>query len=160
MNKAIANILEPRKLLLDSIEFLTIEELNEIPEGFNNNIAWHLGHLIAGQQSFCYLRGRAELRVERSLQATFGSGTRPERFFGAEEIENIKSLLISTILQLEKDINNGYFVNYGAFKSRYGVAIENIHEAVRFLPHHEGLHIAMIGILKRFVLNNGKPKHE
>ena len=50
MNDQIETIRKTRSFLLDYIKELNIEQLNKIPAGFNNNIAWNLGHLVAAQQ--------------------------------------------------------------------------------------------------------------
>jgi len=50
MKKEIERLKKTRIFLLDLIKDLTTEQLNEIPKGFNNNIIWNLGHLIASQQ--------------------------------------------------------------------------------------------------------------
>ena len=42
---------------------LTIEELNKIPEGFNNNIIWNFGHVIVSQQIICYKLSNQPLKV-------------------------------------------------------------------------------------------------
>ncbi len=49
MNKQIEILRNTRKHLLSFINDLSTEELNEIPQGFNNNIIWNLAHLTATQ---------------------------------------------------------------------------------------------------------------
>jgi hypothetical protein len=49
----IENIKTLRTTLLTLVENLTINQLNEVPEGFNNNIIWNLAHLTAAQQGVC-----------------------------------------------------------------------------------------------------------
>lgn len=39
-----------RTSVLNLIESLTLKQINEIPAGFNNNIIWNLGHLVATDQ--------------------------------------------------------------------------------------------------------------
>ena len=39
-----------RKHYLKLIENYSLEQLNKIPEGFSNNLAWNLGHIIVAQQ--------------------------------------------------------------------------------------------------------------
>ena len=43
-------IKENRKLFIRMMEELTIEQLNEIPTGFNNNMAWNFGHAVVSFQ--------------------------------------------------------------------------------------------------------------
>jgi len=46
MQNQIDTLLITRKFLLKITEDLTIEQLNKIPDGFKNNIAWNLAHLL------------------------------------------------------------------------------------------------------------------
>ena len=43
-----------RKNLLKYLNTLSIEELNIIPEGFNNNIFWNIAHVAVTQQILVY----------------------------------------------------------------------------------------------------------
>jgi hypothetical protein len=90
MNSKIDLIRQTRSKALEIISGLSIPELNKIPEGFNNNIIWNLGHLIAAQEGIFYLRGKLELNIEQEFFNSFKNGSRPEREIHAEEIENDK----------------------------------------------------------------------
>ena len=43
-----------RAIVLHYIDGLTLEQLHVIPEGFNNNIAWNIAHLVVTQQLLHY----------------------------------------------------------------------------------------------------------
>ena len=43
-----------RKMYLKIVENYSLEHLNKIPEGFSNNLAWNLGHIIVSQQGLVY----------------------------------------------------------------------------------------------------------
>ena len=45
-----------RSTVLSVVSEYSTEQLNKIPGGFNNNIIWNLGHIIASQQGICYKR--------------------------------------------------------------------------------------------------------
>jgi hypothetical protein len=64
-------------------------------------------------------------------------------------VETIKGLLLSTLDELEADLQTNKFKNYVPWTTRYGVALNNIHEAVSFVPYHEGIHTGYIWALKR-----------
>ncbi|PTQ95642.1 DinB family protein [Mucilaginibacter yixingensis] len=151
MNNAIDLIRQPRRFLLGMITELSLEQLNRIPAGFNNNIAWNLGHMVASQQNICYLRGGVDLKVDVAFWDLYKSGTRPEREFGADDMAIIQTLFTSTLDQLEADLTTELFDNYTPWTTRYGVAITNVHEAVQFLPFHDGLHLGVISSMKRLV---------
>jgi hypothetical protein len=78
MNPKIDLIRKIRSKALELIADLSITELNKIPEGFNNNIIWNLGHLIAVQEGIFYLRGKLELTVEQEFFNSFKNGSKPD----------------------------------------------------------------------------------
>jgi hypothetical protein len=151
MTKQIEIIRKTRSFLLEQLKELTTEQYNKIPEGFNNNIIWNLGHMIAAQQGVCYIRPGLAPRLGEDFINNFKSGTKPERAFSEAEIENIKSLLFSTLDQLEEDYSNNIFGNYTAWSTRYGVELASIDDAINFLKFHEGLHSGCSTALKRLM---------
>lgn len=151
MRKQIEIIRKTRSFLLEQLKDLSTEQYNKIPEGFNNNIAWNLGHMIAAQQGVCYIRAGLAPRLGEDFINTFKSGTKPQRSFSASEIENIKSLLLSTLDQLEEDYGNNIFGGYSAWSTRYGVELASIDDAINFIKFHEGLHSGGSTALKRLV---------
>lgn len=154
MHQQIETIRKTRQALLNVIQDLSVEELNEIPEGFNNNIIWNLAHLTAAQQGVCYLRAGLPLVIEEKYFLQYKPESKPVEFVSAEEIELIKQMLFSTLDQLETDLQSSIFGYYIPWTSRYGVAINSIEDAVNFLPFHEGLHLGYIMALKRVVKSN------
>jgi hypothetical protein len=151
MNNQIERIIRTRKYLIEQLKDLPIESLNRVPEGFNNNIVWNLGHLIAAQQGICYVRAGANMVVDEKYYLNYKPGTKPEQPVSENEAEQIKSLLITSLDGLEADIRNGVFEKYTLWTTRYGVDIANIDDALQFLMFHEGLHSGTIIALKRLV---------
>jgi hypothetical protein len=151
MTKAIEIIKLPRLHLLKAVEGLTVEQLNKVPDGFNNNIIWNLAHMVAAQQSLCYKRAGLDVVIDERFVRPYLPGTKPEKFVDANEVELIKASLLSTLDQLEADLKTNKFANYVGWTTRYDVILNNIDEAVAFLPYHEGIHTGYIWALKRVI---------
>lgn len=151
MKKEIEWMEKTRSYLLDLIKDLTTEQLNKIPAGFNNNIIWNLGHLIASQQGLCYTRSGLSGTVDETFFASFRTQTKPERFITDEEVTRMKELFLSTLIRLKEDYSQNTFTSYTAFTTRYGVELTNIDHAIDFLVFHEGLHTGYIMALKRLI---------
>ncbi|QKJ32650.1 DinB family protein [Mucilaginibacter mali] len=151
MSQQFDTIRNPRLTILAAIEGLTIEQLNTVPAGFNNNIIWNLGHMVAAQCGICYKRAGLALPIDEAFFDTYKPGSKPERFFTAEEFEQIKTLLTTSTNTLEADLQKDIWGNYPTWTTRYGVEIHNIQDAIAFLPFHEGLHIGAIIALKKLV---------
>lgn len=140
-----------RAFMLEGIKDLNNEQLNRVPEGFNNNIAWNLGHMIAAQQGICYKRAGLATHISEEFYEQFRSGTKPEKVVTESEIATIKELMTSTIDQLKNDYEECIFGGYTVWATRYAVEMANIDDAIAFLPFHEGLHIGVITALGKLV---------
>jgi hypothetical protein len=151
MSQAISIIREPRIKIIEALSDLTIEQLNKVPAGFNNNIIWNLGHMVATQQGICYKRAGLDTVVDEAFFEAYKPGTKPEVFLGKDEFEKISKLMLTTLSQLEADVQTDMFVNYTSFVTRYGAQLSSINDALGFLPFHEGLHIGAIVALKKLL---------
>ena len=152
MNKKIDSIRKTRVKIIEGLKDLTPAQLNKIPQGFNNNIIWNLGHMLAAQEGILYLRGGHQLRIEQDFYDSYKMGSKPERELSDSEIENIKSLLISSLDYLETDVEAGLFHKYPNWTTRFGVDVSSFDDAIDFLIFHEGLHLGCITALKKFTV--------
>lgn len=153
MDKIIATIKASRNKLLSIVEELSTDEMNYIPAGFNNNLAWQIGHLVVTQQILCYKLSGQKYIIEEELIDSYKNGSRPEKYISAEEIDKMKGYLLSTVTQLEIDLKNGTFNNFTPYTiSTYpGFELNNVNDAITFMVSHDGLHYGCSIGLKRLV---------
>ena len=152
MNKQFEILKKTRIFLLNYITDLSVEQLNKIPDGFRNNIVWHLGHIIAAQQGVCYRRGGLPLTViTDQFFELYKPDTVPENILNEIEINHIKYLLLGSIVEMELDYYAGKFSNIKAWTNRYDIALNNIDETIEFLMVHDGLNIGCIMTMKKIV---------
>ena len=151
MNRHIANIRNIRTYALDQVKELSLEKLNIVPHGFNNNIIWNLGHLLAAQQSICYVKMGLPPVTPEGYFEKFKPGSRPSHFFESDEVDQVKELLISHLDRLQADCQRHVFERYVPWTNRYGIDLLNIDEALGYLYFHEGLHLGIIHSLKKLV---------
>ncbi|RCH54979.1 DinB family protein [Mucilaginibacter hurinus] len=149
MLKSIEIIQKPRVALFKLLDSLTIEQLNTVPAGFNNNIIWNFAHMVAAQQGVCYLRAGLKTIITQDLYLAYKPETKPEKYVDADEFDHIKQLSISTLEQLDADYSAGLFNQYVPWTTRYGVELRNIDDAISFLPFHDGLHTGYIMAQRR-----------
>jgi DinB superfamily len=152
MTKQIETIRKTRSFMLEQLKDLSAEHFNKIPEGFNNNIIWNLGHMIAAQQGICYKRAGLPTLISGDFWERFRSGSKPEGIISDDQIAHIKQLLFITLDQFEIDYNKQIFGNYSSWSTRYGVELASIDNSIEFLPFHEGLHSGTITAIKRLVI--------
>jgi hypothetical protein len=151
LNKKIEYLSQPRAKILNLLESYSLDQLNQIPTGFNNNIIWNLGHMVAAQQGICYKRAGLNTFVAESFFQAYKPDSKPTGFVSQEAVDEIKLLLFSSLEQLEKDYEASIFGGYQAFTTRYGIELANIGDAISFLPFHEGLHIGYIMAMRKLV---------
>jgi len=140
-----------RTATIREIQDLSVEQFNTIPAGFNNNIIWNAGHLVASEQRMIYSRSGQTPLVSAEFIARYQKGTRPEGYVHEAGINEIKKLLIESIDKFEQDYKNNMFTDYDAWTTSYGNTISNLDDAITFLPFHEGLHSGCIKALKKLL---------
>ncbi|MBC7615971.1 MAG: DinB family protein, partial [Pedobacter sp.] len=84
MNKIIQVIKACRSKWLSMIDQLTTDQLNKIPVGFNNNLAWQFGHVIVSQQILCYRLAGQKFVINEELIDRYKNGSKPENYISEE----------------------------------------------------------------------------
>jgi hypothetical protein len=128
-----------------------MEQLNKIPQGFKNNIAWNIAHLTVTQQLLCYKLSGLNCLVSEEMIAGFQKGTAPNQPISKEEFEVIKAQFLQLPLQLEEDYNKGIFKNYSEYKTSVNITLNSVEDAIMFNSYHEGIHLGIILQLMKFV---------
>jgi len=134
-------IRQTRKRFVELVNGLSIEQLNEIPKGMSNNIAWNFGHIITAQQGLCNGLSGVALNVPADFIEGFKKGTKPEKFISQESIERFKVYAVTNIDDLETALQNNLFVKYQPYVTSYGYELNNIDDAIRFFAIHDSLHL-------------------
>lgn len=147
----IAQIKNTRIFILELVKDLSIEQLNKIPTGFNNNIIWNIAHLTAAQQNMCYVRSGLAITVKDEYFSPFLSGTKPDKFIEKQKINSIFDALLNSMDRLATDYSSGAFLKFDPWDKRYGMKLNSIEDAINFIPFHEGMHIGYIMALKKLV---------
>ncbi len=150
-DKAIETIQQSRKLFINLMEGLSLEKLNEIPEGFNNNIIWNFGHVIVTQQILCYKLANLPLKLDTAFVSKYSKGTQPSTFIDGAELAFLKQQAVFLIDELITDIQTGSFDNYDTYTTSFDVVLNEIEDAVKYMTMHEGLHLGYAMALKRIV---------
>ena len=151
MQKRFDTLLKSRQLTLKVIRNLTNEQLNKIPSGFKNNIAWNVAHLLVTQQLLCYKFSGLECMVSNEMIENFKKGSAPKYKVTNEDIETIKEQFLKLPVKLDEDYSKGIFKNYTEYTTSVNVTLSNIEDAIDFNLLHEGIHLGVILQLVKFV---------
>ena len=83
-----------RTRLLQLMETIGYETLFKIPEGFNNNIIWQIGHCITSQQRHMYMRSGLPMYISKEFMESFKIGSSPSSWRITPDVNEVKHLLI------------------------------------------------------------------
>jgi hypothetical protein len=133
-----------RELVLKAVDGLNDQQLLQIPEGYKNNIAWNLGHIIATQQILSYTLSRLDMRIPKEMAGMYRTGTDPNRWNSTPDINNLKSILISLTDEFLNDYKSGIFKDFRPYKTATGVQLGSLQDAINFNYFHEGVHTGII----------------
>jgi hypothetical protein len=140
-----------RELYLNYFDKYTLDQLNKIPNGFNNNLIWNIGHIIVAQQALIYKGSNLNGHISDELFGLYKSGTIPTGQTTEVEAKELKTLLISLIEKTESDVANGKFISYNERKTGTGFHLGSLMDAFEFNNYHEGLHLGYMMCIRKFV---------
>jgi len=140
-----------RKHYLKLIESYSLEQLNKIPEGFSNNLAWNLGHIIVAQQGLVYRLSGLPINVSDEMNEKYRNGSKPTGTTTQAEVDELKALLFSLLEQTKEDYAAGKFVTYNEYTTGTGFHLANIKDAMEFNNYHEGLHLGFMMNIRKFL---------
>ncbi len=142
---------ENRTAFIRLVEELSLEELNEVPEGFNNNIAWNFNHMVGVLVVLNYGRAGVAHSMPAERIQKYARGTRPEGWIDQEEMDYFKSHAIRLVNQFESDWNAGLFTKYEPFTTSLGVSVMNNADSLHYTATHDFLHYGYAMALRRLV---------
>ncbi|OHT46728.1 DinB family protein [Flavobacterium tructae] len=140
-----------REILLKVLDSHSLEQLNKIPQGFNNNIIWNIAHCVASQQALVYKLSGLPVTISEDFIAKYRKDTKPEGDVSQAEVDEIRELLSTTLKQVENDFAAGIFMNYNEYTTSLGYTLKNINGALDFNNYHEGVHTGVVMSIRKFV---------
>jgi len=140
-----------RELVGKVISGLTLEQLHTIPDGFKNNIAWNVAHIVVTQQLLHYRLTGKDCLVSDELIDLYRKGTVPTKVMTQEEFDEVLDLLNALPDTMEEDYNAGIFTEYKEYPTSTGFVLTSIDPAIAFNNMHESLHLGVIMSLKKLV---------
>ncbi|MGG3451088.1 DinB family protein [Domibacillus aminovorans] len=136
-----------------------VSEMNEetslfIPEGFNNNIKWNLGHIYVVQEKFPFHFVGEKMIIPDHFTELFSPGTKPvdwgERMLPT--IHELIQLLENQVNRIEQALE---FRMKEAIEQPYttstGLTLSTVEEFLSFCLYHEGMHFDAIKSIKRMI---------
>lgn len=134
-----------RIFFIKFLDELSLEELNTIPSGYNNNIFWNIAHAMVTSQLLCYKLSGLPFTIDAAWVEAYKKGTKPEKEVTKEEVDTLKELLTSTLKQLKADYDAGKFKDFQTYTvSTNNSTLNSVEDALEFNQYHEGMHLGYI----------------
>lgn len=140
-----------RELYSNFFDDHSLEQLNKIPIGHNNNLIWNIGHIIVAQQSLIYKGSDLKMYIPEEMVALYKPGTRPTGEMSQVEADELKELLISLVSKTKDDLQKGMFATYIERRTATGFYLSSIQDAFEFNNYHEGLHLGYMMSIRKFI---------
>jgi hypothetical protein len=140
-----------RNTLSKFLEGYTLEQLNVIPEGYNNNLIWNIGHIVVVQQMLVYKLSGLPMMISDEMVEKYKKGTKPEPNATQADVDEIQSLLFETINQTKADLENKVFQDFHEFTTMTGFTIKTAEDAISFNIYHEAVHTGVMMGIRKFI---------
>ncbi len=143
-----------RNNIKNIVKSCSIEQLNTIPAGFNNNLIWNFGHVIITQQLLCYGLSGINMYASNEFITKYRKGTKPSDTtpISMEEYNQLQELMEYTTLQIQEDYNAGKFTEpFKEYTTSYNMTLKSTEDAIRFNNVHESMHLGQCIFLKKFI---------
>ena len=137
-----------RNATLSLLEDVSVEDAEIIPNRFNNNIRWNLGHIYVDQYLWIETQIIEIKNVPSEYNSWFGYGTSPVNF--SSETPSFDELKILLENQIE-DIKRKFSSKLEIENSPTEMGMNTIEQVLIRTIFHEGIHFQNILILKKFI---------
>ncbi|SPF32977.1 conserved hypothetical protein [Candidatus Desulfosporosinus infrequens] len=141
-----------RSNTLNAVNEVSESQANSVPEGFNNNILWNLGHVYISQEKFAFGFIPEPMQIPDGFTELFGRDTKPSEWKGqpptlAEMVKLLEDQTGRIREKLENRLNEAVA---NPFTMPSGLTLKTIGEFLIFSMYHEGMHVQTIRMLKKF----------
>ncbi|WP_240041243.1 DinB family protein [Paenibacillus ginsengarvi] len=142
-----------RSRTLQFVSDVTEQQADIVPEGFNNNIRWNLGHILTVQERFAFRLLGEPMDLPEELMSLFGNGTKPADWQGAPPtLEELRKLLEEQNERFRERLT-------GRMDDKLQIPfreLDRLSDVLIFSIGHEALHAGYIQALKRAVAASGR----
>ncbi len=141
-----------REKLPSLYQSFSIEQLNSIPSGFKNNLAWQLGHIVNTPLILCYHRTAVAPQIEIPFLDAYKNGSKPEAFIDQATIQYFLEQLVPSLEVIEQDYKQGLFHQVAAATTHtFGVPMQCIEDYFDCINMHEALHYGQLSQMKKLI---------
>ncbi|WP_423410570.1 DinB family protein [Heyndrickxia sp. MSNUG] len=137
-----------RNYILGVVEQVTAEEADLIPQGFNNNIRWNLGHIYLDQYLWIQALTKEKAPVAEQFKEWFGYGSSPANFTSeTPSFEELRNLLKEQPAKIKEEYGNRLEEEFPPTE----MGMHTIEQVLTRTIFHEGMHLQTILDIKKLL---------
>lgn len=137
---------------LKNVEAIPKETANVQPEGFNNTIHWHIGHVLTVTEQFMFGLPKKSAHLPEKYIEQFGNGTKPADW--KDDVPQVSELISQLKEQLER-IKQIPAERFNEKLEKPFLGQETFGELAGFSLMHEAMHLGQIQAMKRIIEQAG-----
>jgi hypothetical protein len=126
--------------------------LQEVPNGFNNNILWNLGHLIVATENLLFKASGRETHHPEGYEEAFGGGTSPKTWTAEPATKNE---VLSHLVEQSKRISTTFEGHVGDALPKEltiaGIEMKTVRDLLEFTMIHETMHFTTIRLYNKIL---------
>lgn len=145
--------IQTRTNFLSLLDTLSLNELNTIPIGFNNNIVWNIAHAVATMDILYYSLSGLSPVLDNEFLTDYRKGSSPKTMVGSDFVDSLKIEILAQLDRIEADTAKGIFPEMlpKPYTTSFHYELKSFDDIVQFNLVHESLHLGMVMSLKKFV---------
>ena len=142
-----------RSNTINSLKELSESQADLVPEGFNNNIRWNLGHIYLVQEKFAFGFLPEPTQMPEGFTELFARDTRPSEWkVQPPTLPELIKLLEDQTTRIKDELDNRLDEAVAKpFNMPSGLILKTVGEFLTFSMYHEGQHVQTIRMLKKFI---------
>ena len=144
---ALDQLIAIRKNIHNTVSDIPERAWFTIPSGFDNNIAWNIGHMITVQQRLHYVRVGATPYVSDDFMNMYIPGTSPADWGADPNIGQLLSHLIELPSKFAVDYQTLSQREFPSSTTKSGIVLDSLEAATTFNNYHDGQHLGFIHAL-------------
>ncbi|WP_242220492.1 DinB family protein [Bacillus cereus group sp. BfR-BA-01380] len=141
-----------RSYFIKNVESLSKEIVNVQPNGFNNTIHWHIGHVLTVAEQFMLGFPHKTTHLPANYIELFGNGTKPADWKG--DVPTVEKLIIELKDQLVR-LQQIPAERLNEKLEKPFMVLETFGELAGLTLMHEANHLGQIQAMKRIIEHTG-----
>lgn len=139
-----------RNVTLNIVQDVSESQADAIPEGFNNNIRWNLGHIYLVQEQFSFYFAQEPMKLPNGFKELFGMGSKPADWnVQPPTLPELLHMLKEQPDRIQEKLSNRLDEAVANPFTLRSLTLKTIREFLNFNLYHEGGHAQTIKTLKK-----------